>query len=250
MATFVTICRITKRYSMALYSKILLKLSGESLAGSGGFGLDKRQLTLYGKEIVAAVKAGVSVAVVIGGGNLFRGISGVEQGYDRVKGDKMGMLATVINSIALSTEIEEQGVASEVFTATAMEPFARHYSTEKVDQFLKSGGVAILAGGTGNPFFTTDSASALRAAELKMDLLLKGTRVDGVYDRDPEKYPNAVKYNQLSYEEALINNLQIMDRTAFTLCLENQIPIVVFDFNRAGNLIKIIDGEEVGTTIS
>ncbi|MFA5712573.1 MAG: UMP kinase [Bacteroidales bacterium] len=235
---------------MALYPKILLKLSGESLAGESRFGIDKKILSRYSSEIVSVVKNGTRVAVVIGGGNLFRGLSGVESGYDRVKGDSMGMLATVINAIALSTEIIEQGVKSEVFTATAMDSFATLYSRDKVLAFMESGGVAILAGGTGNPFFTTDSASALRAAELKVDALLKGTRVDGVYNKDPEKWPDAIKYQKLGYQEALDQNLMIMDRTAFTLCSENQIPIVVFDMDSGGNLAKILAGDEVGTVIS
>lgn len=231
------------------YNRILLKLSGESLGGNSGRGLDEDILAVYAKELAEVVKSGTGVSIVVGGGNIFRGLSGVGKGFDRVKGDQMGMLATVINSIALSLAIKAEGIESEVFTATPMEPFAKYYERDTALALLERGGVAIIAGGTGNPFFTTDSAAALRAAELSVDALLKGTRVDGVYNADPEKDPSAVKYSTLSYTRALSDNLKIMDMTAFALCRENKIPIVVFDINRKGNLIKIVKGEEVGTLI-
>ncbi|MDD3299817.1 MAG: UMP kinase [Bacteroidales bacterium] len=235
---------------MNMYSKILLKLSGESLGGDSGKGMDKNVLEEYAKQIVSAVKNGTSVSVVIGGGNIFRGLSGTGVGFDRVRGDQMGMLATVINSIALSMAIRTKGLECEVFTATPMEPFARYYVRDKALELMARGGVAIVAGGTGNPFFTTDSASALRAAELGVSALLKGTRVDGVYDSDPEKNPHAVKFESLTFDNALEQNLKIMDQTAFALCKENSIPIVVFDMNTSGNLEKLLRGEPVGTVVS
>ncbi len=232
------------------YNKVLLKLSGESMGGEDGKGLDEAVIGRYAKEISDVVALGAGVAVVIGGGNIFRGLSGTGKGFDRVRGDQMGMLATVINSIALSLVLKGYGVDSEVFTATPMEPFARYYVRDKAAELMERGGVAIIAGGTGNPFFTTDSASALRAAELGVSALLKGTRVDGVYTADPERDPSAVKYKSLSYDKALADNLKIMDLTAFALCKENKIPIIVFDMNCSGNLLKIIKGEEVGTVVS
>ncbi len=231
------------------YNRVLLKLSGESLGGNSGRGLDEESLATYAKEVAEAVKSGAGVSIVTGGGNIFRGLSGVGKGFDRVKGDQMGMLATVINSIALSLAIKAEGVEAEVFTATPMEPFAKYYERDAALALLKRGGVAIIAGGTGNPFFTTDSAAALRAAELKADALLKGTRVDGVYNADPEKDPSAVKFSSLTFSKALADNLKIMDTTAFALCRENNIPIVVFDINQKGNLLKIVKGEEVGTLV-
>lgn len=231
------------------YNRVLLKLSGESLGGNSGRGLDEESLAAYAKEVAEAVKSGARVSIVTGGGNIFRGLSGVGKGFDRVKGDQMGMLATVINSIALSLAIKAEGVEAEVFTATPMEPFAKYYERDAALALLKRGGVAIIAGGTGNPFFTTDSAAALRAAELKADALLKGTRVDGVYNADPEKDPSAVKFSSLTFSKALADNLKIMDTTAFALCRENNIPIVVFDINQKGNLLKIVKGEEVGTLV-
>lgn len=231
------------------YNRVLLKLSGESLGGNSGRGLDEESLAAYAKEVAEAVKSGAGVSIVTGGGNIFRGLSGVGKGFDRVKGDQMGMLATVINSIALSLAIKAEGVEAEVFTATPMEPFAKYYERDTALALLERGGVAIIAGGTGNPFFTTDSAAALRAAELKADALLKGTRVDGVYSADPEKDPSAVRFSSLTFSKALADNLKIMDTTAFALCRENNIPIVVFDINQKGNLLKIVKGEEVGTLV-
>lgn len=235
---------------MQKYSKILLKLSGESLGGESGKGLDENILDQYAKEIASAVESGCSVAIVIGGGNIFRGLTGAGKGFDRVRGDQMGMLATVINSIALSMAIRSLDIECEVFTATPMEPFARYYVRDKALEIMERGGVAIIAGGTGNPFFTTDSASALRAAELGVSALLKGTRVDGVYDKDPEKFKDALKYSKLSYDKALADNLRVMDQTAFALCKENSVPIIVFDMNTPGNLEKLLTGNEIGTIVS
>lgn len=232
------------------YKRVLLKLSGESLGGAKGTGLDTAMMEQYAAEIASAVRAGTQISIVIGGGNIFRGVSGVGKGFSRVKGDQMGMLATVINSIGLSMFIRSQGVEAEVFTSTPMEPMARYYAKEKAVEVMERGGVAIIAGGTGNPFFTTDSASALRACEIEAQALLKGTRVDGVYTADPEKDPSAVKYAELSFDEALAKNLRIMDQTAFALCKENRMPIVVFDMNKPGNLGELLAGNlSLGTVV-
>lgn len=232
------------------YKRVLLKLSGESLGGAKGTGLDTAMMEQYAAEIASAVRAGTQIGIVIGGGNIFRGVSGVGKGFSRVKGDQMGMLATVINSIGLSMFIRSQGVEAEVFTSTPMEPMARYYAKEKAVEVMERGGVAIIAGGTGNPFFTTDSASALRACEIEAQALLKGTRVDGVYTADPEKDPSAVKYAELSFDEALAKNLRIMDQTAFALCKENRMPIVVFDMNKPGNLRELLAGNlSLGTVV-
>ena len=232
------------------YKRVLLKLSGESLGGPEGKGLNESMLAQYASEIKSVTDLGVEVAVVIGGGHIFRGLQGTGKGFDRVKGDQMGMLATVINSIALSVMLKSNGVKAEVFTSTPMKPFAKYYQRDNAAELLSQGGVAIIAGGTGNPFFTTDSASALRSAELSVDALLKGTRVDGVYNSDPEKNPSAIKYGTLSFDEALSKNLKIMDATAFALCRENSVPIVVFDMNCKGNLKRIIEGENIGTVVT
>jgi len=232
-----------------MYKRVLLKLSGESLGGHEGKGLNTESLTAYAQEIAAAAKAGLQVAIVNGGGNIFRGLQGVGKGFDRVDGDKMGMLATVINSLALSMFIREQGVEAVVFTATPMEPVANYYMRDKAVEVLERGGVALIAGGTGNPFFTTDSGAALRALELKADALLKGTRVDGVYTADPEKDPTAVKYDELTFDEAIAKSLKVMDQTAYSLCREGNMPIIVFDMNSRGNLTKLLEGEKVGTLV-
>ena len=232
-----------------MYKRVLLKLSGESLGGSQGKGLDPDSLRAYAREIAAAVKAGLQVAIVNGGGNIFRGLQGTGKGFDRVDGDKMGMLATVINSLALATFIKEEGVDAQVFTALPMEPIANYYMRDKAVAFLEKGGVALIAGGTGNPFFTTDSGAALRALELKADALLKGTRVDGVYTADPEKDPTAVRYEELTFDEALSKHLKVMDQTAFALCSEGNMPIIVFDMNATGNLTRLLHGEKVGTLV-
>lgn len=232
-----------------MYKRVLLKLSGESLGGSQGKGLDPDSLRAYAREIAAAAKAGLQVAIVNGGGNIFRGLQGAGKGFDRVDGDKMGMLATVINSLALATFIKEEGVDAQVFTALPMEPIATYYMRDKAVAFLEKGGVALIAGGTGNPFFTTDSGAALRALELKADALLKGTRVDGVYTADPEKDPTAVRYEELTFDEALSKHLKVMDQTAFALCSEGNMPIIVFDMNATGNLTRLLHGEKVGTLV-
>lgn len=232
-----------------MYKRVLLKLSGESLGGAEGKGLDTSSLEVYAAEIAAAAKAGLQIAIVNGGGNIFRGLQGVGKGFDRVDGDKMGMLATVINSLALSMFIKEKGVEAKVFTATPMEPVADYYMRDKAVEVLDRGGVVLIAGGTGNPFFTTDSGAALRALETCADALLKGTRVDGVYTADPEKDPSAVKYDELTFDEALEKKLKVMDQTAFALCREGKLPVIVFDMNIKGNLSRIIAGEKVGTLV-
>ena len=232
-----------------MYRRVLLKLSGESLGGPSGKGIDEASLAAYAQEVVAAANSGCQVGIVIGGGNIFRGLKGAQMGLDRVNGDKMGMLATVINSMALAIAIRSLGVKAEVFTATPMEPMARYYVREKAVEFMEAGGVALIAGGTGNPFFTTDSGAALRALEIGADAVLKGTRVDGVYTADPEKDPTAVKYKELTFEKALADELRVMDQTAFALCKDGNMPIIVFDVTKPGNLQRILDGEELGTTV-
>ena len=229
--------------------RVLLKLSGESLGGPSGKGFDTESLSRMAKEVAEAAKAGLQVAIVNGGGNLFRGIQGVGKGFDRVDGDKMGMLATVMNSLALSMFIKDEGVEAKVFTATPMEPVAEYYMRDKAVEVLERGGVVLIAGGTGNPFFTTDSGAALRALEIRADALLKGTRVDGVYTADPEKDPTAVKYDELTFDEALAKHLKVMDQTAYSLCREGNMPIIVFDMNGPGNLRRILDGEKIGTLV-
>ncbi|MBO7203811.1 MAG: UMP kinase [Bacteroidales bacterium] len=231
------------------YKRVLLKLSGESLGGPQGKGIEEAMLAQYAQEIAQVVRKGVQVAIVVGGGNIFRGLSGVGKGFDRVKGDQMGMLATVINSIGLSMAIKSAGVDARVFTSTPMNPIAEYYVRDNAVEAMCGGAVAIIAGGTGNPFFTTDSASALRACEIGADALLKGTRVDGVYTADPEKDPNAVKYDTLTFDKALSDGLKIMDSTAFALCKDNNMRIIVFDMNKPGNLDRLIEGENIGTVV-
>ena len=232
-----------------MYRRVLLKLSGESLGGPEGKGIDENVLSAYAEEIAAAVKAGLQVSIVIGGGNIFRGLSGAGRGFDRVDGDKMGMLATVINSLGLAMAIRSAGVRAEVFTATPMMPVARYYMRDDAVSFMENGGVSLIAGGTGNPFFTTDSGAALRALEIGADALLKGTRVDGVYTADPEKDPSAVKYGELTFDKALEDHLKVMDQTAFALCREGNMPVIVFDMNAGGNLLRLVKGEKVGTLV-
>ena len=232
-----------------MYKRVLLKLSGESLGGPQGKGLDTDSLSAYADEIASAAKAGLQIAIVNGGGNIFRGLQGVGKGFDRVDGDKMGMLATVINYLALSMFIRERGVEAKVFTATPMEPVAKYYMRDDAVEVMERGGVALIAGGTGNPFFTTDSGAALRALEIKADALLKGTRVDGVYTADPEKDPTATKYESLTFDEAIEKRLKVMDQTAYSLCREGNMPIIVFDMNQKGNLTKLLEGEKVGTLV-
>lgn len=233
-----------------MYQRVLLKLSGESLGGPAGEGINEEWVAAYADEVVAAVKAGHQIGIVIGGGNIFRGISGVKSGFERVDADKMGMLATVINSLALAMAIRARGIKAEVFTATPMEPIANYYMRDKAVAVLEAGGVALIAGGTGNPFFTTDSGAALRALEIGADALLKGTRVDGVYTADPEKDPSAVRYEKLTFDKALSDHLKVMDATAFALCDQGNMPIVVFDMNKKGNLGALLKGEKVGTLVT
>jgi uridylate kinase len=232
------------------YSRILLKLSGESLAGKGNHGINEKVLEEYAREVVKVVKSKCEVAIVIGGGNIFRGLSGTESGFDRVKGDQMGMLATVINSLALESAIRRLGGKAKVFTSIRMEPVGVLYNRDMVTEDLKNGIVCILSGGTGNPFFTTDTASALRAVEIGADVLLKGTRVDGVYSADPEKDPEATRYETVSFSEVIERRLKVMDSTAFTMCRDNNMPVIVFDMNKPGNLLRLISGEKTGTLIS
>ncbi|MCR4860604.1 MAG: UMP kinase [Bacteroidales bacterium] len=229
--------------------RVLLKLSGESLGGPAGKGIDEKYLVRYAREIVAAVKAGHQVAVVNGGGNIFRGLQGVGKGFDRITGDRMGMLATVINSLAIAGAIRSLGVEAEVFTATPMAPVAHYYRREDAVALLEKGGVALIAGGTGNPFFTTDSGAALRALEIGADALLKGTRVDGVYTADPEKDPTATRYDELTFSKALSDRLKVMDATAFALCEQGPVPIIVFNIEQDGNLARLLAGEKVGTVV-
>lgn len=232
-----------------MYKRVLLKLSGESLGGRAGKGLDEESLLKFACEIKKATDKGFQIAVVNGGGNIFRGLQGVGKGYDRVTGDRMGMLATVINSLALASALRGQGVRAEVFTATPMEPIAKGYVRESAVKVLEEGGVALIAGGTGNPFFSTDSGAALRALEIGADALLKGTRVDGVYTADPEKDPTATKYDELTFHDALVNRLNVMDQTAFALCEQGPVPIVVFDINRENAILDILNGAGIGTLV-
>jgi uridylate kinase len=231
------------------YRRILLKLSGESLMGNDNYGIDYKMVRHFASEIKSVAEQGVQVGVVIGGGNIFRGVQGAGKGFDRRQGDQMGMLATVINAMALQAVLEELQVPATVLSAVEIESVAEKTSWRKAVRLLESGHVVILGGGTGNPFFTTDSGAALRAVEIKADLLLKGTRVDGVYTADPEKDPDAVKYANLSFDEAYSKHLKIMDMTAFTLCKENHMPVYVYDANRPGNLLKVLNGEPIGTLL-
>ena len=232
------------------YNRILLKLSGESLMGKQSYGIAPEMLEQYAKDIKAVVEQGVEVAIVIGGGNIFRGLSGASKGMDRVQGDYMGMLATLINSMALQAELEKQGMKTELLGGLAIEPICKEMSRRRAIEAMQEGRVVIIGGGTGNPFFTTDTASTLRAIEIKADVILKGTRVDGVYTADPEKDPTATKYENLTFADALGKKLKIMDLTAFALCEENNLPIYVFDMNQPGNLLKVVKGEAIGTLVS
>jgi len=234
---------------MIKYKRILLKLSGESLMGEKQYGIDEKRLNEYAVQIKEIAELGVQVGIVIGGGNIFRGLSGASKGFDRVKGDQMGMLATVINSLALHSALEAVDVKASVLTAIRMEPIGEFYSSSKAIQKLESGEVVILSGGTGNPFFTTDTGSSLRGIEIKADVMLKGTRVDGIYTADPEKDPTAVKFDEITYDEIYHRNLKVMDLTATTMCKENNLPIVVFDMDTVGNLKKVIAGEAIGTLV-
>ncbi|MCQ2296534.1 MAG: UMP kinase [Bacteroidales bacterium] len=232
------------------YNRILLKLSGESLMGTQSYGIAPEMLEQYALDIKAVVEKGVEVAIVIGGGNIFRGLSGASKGMDRVQGDYMGMLATLINSMALQAELEKQGMKTELLGGLAIEPICKEMSRRRAIEAMQEGRVVIIGGGTGNPFFTTDTASTLRAIEIKADVILKGTRVDGVYTADPEKDPTATKFSTLTFQEALGKKLKIMDLTAFALCEENNLPIYVFDMNKTGNLLKVVSGEPIGTEVN
>lgn len=232
------------------YKRILLKLSGEALMGNQEHGIDPERLSDYANEIKQVVALGTQVAIVIGGGNIFRGLQGAAKGMDRVQGDYMGMLATVINSMALQGELEKQGVATKLLSGIAIDPIAESMSRSKAIDYLKQGKVVIIAGGTGNPYFTTDTAAVLRAVEIKADVVLKGTRVDGVYSADPEKVPSAQKYDRITFTRVYEQNLNIMDLTAITMCRENSLPILVFNMNIKGNLVRLLQGEEIGTLVS
>ena len=232
-----------------MYKRILLKLSGESLMGSQQYGIDPQRLADYAEQIRTIANTGVQVAIVIGGGNIFRGLSGAQKGFDRVKGDQMGMLATVINSLALCSALEATGQRARVLTSVRMEPVGELYSTDKALRLLNKGNIIIIAGGTGNPYFTTDTASVLRAIELRADVMMKGTRVDGIYTADPEKDPTATKYTQITYDEILEMKLKVMDLTAITMCRENNMPIYVFDMDTVGNLEKVMNGQQIGTLV-
>ena len=231
------------------YKRILLKLSGESLMGAQKYGLSTDVLTSYARQIRDVAATGVQIGIVIGGGNIFRGLSGVSRGFDRVKGDQMGMLATIINSLALQSALEDAGVKARVLTSIRMEPIGEYFSKAKALEYLEAGYVVIIGGGTSNPYFSTDSASALRGVEIEAEVLLKGTRVDGIYTADPEKDPTATKFEQITFDEVYSKGLKIMDLTAFTLCKENNLSIIVFDMDTEGNLQKVLEGEECGTLV-
>ena len=233
-----------------IYNRILLKLSGEALLGGRSHGIDPKTINKYSKEIKSIVDLGVEVSIVIGGGNIFRGLSGANNGIDRVQGDYMGMLATVINGLALQSSLEKIGLQTRLQTAINMEAIAEPYIKRKAVRHLEKKRIVIFGAGTGNPFFTTDSAAVLRAIEIEADVILKGTRVDGIYDSDPEKNNKAKKFHELKYDDAISKNLKIMDSTAFTLSKENKLPIIVFDMNKTGNLKKIMQGKIIGTKVN
>lgn len=231
------------------YRRILLKLSGESLMGEQNYGIDENRLQDYAKQIKAVSDLGIQIGIVIGGGNIFRGLKGTQKGFDRVKGDQMGMLATVINSLALSSALTSEGQKNRVFTAVRMEPIGELYTKWKAIEGVENGEIAIFSAGTGNPFFTTDTASALRGIEIEADVMLKGTRVDGIYTADPEKDASATKFDEITFDEIYNRGLKIMDLTATTMCKENNLPIVVFDMDTFGNLQKLMQGENIGTYV-
>jgi uridylate kinase len=234
---------------MILYKRVLLKLSGESLLGKANHGIDAAQLESFAAQVAEIREMGVEAGLVIGGGNIFRGLSGAREGYDRVKGDYMGMLATVINGLALQSAFIKKNVPSRLFSSIRMEPVAEYWNRDKVSKALAAGEICIYSGGTGNPYFTTDTTAALRGAETGCEVLLKGTRVDGVYSADPEKDRAATRFESLTFDQAIDQNLKIMDQTAFTLCKENNLPIIVFDMNTRGNLKRLLSGEKIGTLI-
>jgi uridylate kinase len=232
------------------YKRILLKLSGEALMGSRQYGIDPLRLSEYANDIKEALAEGIQIAIVIGGGNIFRGVAAASNGMDRVQGDHMGMLATVINGLALQSVLENEGVPTRLQSAIKINEVAEPFIRRKAMRHLEKGRVVIFGGGTGNPYFTTDSAAVLRAIEIEADVILKGTRVDGIYTADPEKDASASKYSSISFDDVLKKGLKVMDTTAFTLSQENELPIIVFDMNKKGNLIKILSGEQIGTTVS
>ena len=231
------------------HNRILLKLSGESLQGEQKYGLSTAVLQSYAEQIKAAAATGVQIGIVIGGGNIFRGLQGAKKGFDRVKGDQMGMLATIINSLALQSALEDNGVKAKVLTSIRMEPIGEYYSKAKAIEYLEAGYVVIIGGGTSNPYFSTDTASALRGIEIEAEVMFKGTRVDGVYTADPEKDPTATKFDKITFDEVYNRNLKVMDMTAFTLCKENCLDIIVFDMDTVGNLAKVLNGETIGTLV-
>mgnify|MGYP000991884565 FL=1 len=233
-----------------MYKRILLKLSGESLQGTDGRSICEQRLVEYADQIIEASRLGVQIGIVIGGGNIFRGLRGIERGFDRVGGDQMGMLATVINSLALQSAIESGGSRCRVLTAIRMEPIAEFYSKRKAIESLERGEIVIFSAGTGSPYFTTDTGASLRAVEIEADVMLKGTRVDGVYDSDPEKNPSAVRFETISFDEVYARNLRVMDRTATAMCAENNLPIIVFDMDTQGNLRRLLCGEKIGTIVT
>ena len=234
---------------MAKYNRILLKLSGESLQGEQGYGIDVNRLNDYAEQIKQAQELGVQIGIVIGGRNIFRGLTGAGKGFDRVKGDQMGMCATVINSLALSSALGAKGVKSKVLTAIRMEPIGEFYSKWKAIEAMEQGYVVIMSAGTGNPYFTTDTGSSLRGIEIEADVMLKGTRVDGVYTADPEKDPTATKFSKITYDEIYNKGLKVMDLTATTMCKQNNLPIYVFNMDIYGNLMKVLNGEDIGTLV-
>ena len=231
------------------YNRILLKLSGESLQGEQKYGHSTAVLQSYAEQIKAAAATGVQIGIVIGGGNIFRGLQGAKKGFDRVKGDQMGMLATIINSLALQSALEDNGVKAKVLTSIRMEPIGEYYSKAKAIEYLEAGYVVIIGGGTSNPYFSTDTASALRGLEIEAQVMFKGTRVDGVYTADPEKDPTATKFDKITFDEVYNRDLKVMDMTAFTLCKENGLDIIVFDMDTEGNLAKVLNGEAIGTLV-
>lgn len=235
---------------MIKYKRILLKLSGEAFMGNQNYGIDETILNEYADQVNELQVLGVQIAIVIGGGNIFRGLKGTKLGFDRVTGDQMGMLATVINSLALCSALNKKGSKARVFTSIRMEPVGEYYSREKATEALNNGEIVIIAGGTGNPYFTTDTASALRAVETGAEIMFKGTRVDGVYSDDPEKNSNAKKYDHISFDEVYKQNLRVMDLTAITLCKENNLPVLVFNMNKKGTLKKAVSGENTGTLVT
>ena len=234
---------------MTKFNRILLKLSGESLMGEQGYGIDTKRLNEYAAQIKEVQQMGVQISIVIGGGNIFRGLSGAGRGFDRVKGDQMGMCATVINSLALSSALGALGVKSRVLTAIRMEPIGEFYSKWQAIEAMERGEVAIISRGTGSPYFTTDTGSSLRGIEIEADVMLKGTRVDGVYTADPEKDPTATKFTDITYDEVLARGLRVMDITATAMCRENNLPIYVFNMDVYGNLLKVLAGEDIGTFV-